>query len=69
VRQDWETWHPFVRRGGIVSFHDARVFANGWPAPGDGPVRVVNCLFREADTPEWAIVDEVDSIVFVQRAT
>jgi predicted O-methyltransferase YrrM len=67
VWRDWEEWHCFISRGGIIAFHDARVFVNGWPTDQDGPVRVVNLLFRGAANPEWAIVEEVDSIVFVER--
>jgi len=67
VRRDWDEWHSFVVRGGVVAFHDARVFTNGWPQPTDGPVRAVTALFREHCVPGWAIVDEVDSLVFVER--
>ena len=68
VWHDWETWHRFVVPGGCVAFHDAREFANGWPAAADGPVRVVNSLFRENNVPGWEIVDESHSLVVVRRS-
>jgi len=68
VRQDWEAWHNFVAPGGCVAFHDARQFANGWPTATDGPVRVVNALFRENPVRDWKIVEEADSLVVVQRS-
>jgi predicted O-methyltransferase YrrM len=67
VWQDWKDWHPFVEPGGLVVFHDARVFPQGWPAEDDGPVRVVNALFRRGAAPGWRILEEVDSLVAVQR--
>lgn len=67
VRQDWEKWQRFVIPGGTAIFHDARVFPGGWPAPGDGPVKVVNTLFRDARSSGWKIVEEVHSMVVVQR--
>lgn len=67
VRRDWEQWSPFVIPGGLVAFHDARVFPEGWPAEDDGPVRTVNALFRAGATPGWSIVGEIHSLVVVQR--
>jgi len=68
VSQDWETWHGFVAPGGCVAFHDAREFPSGWPVAADGPVRVVNSLFRENRIPGWEIVEEADSLVIVRRS-
>lgn len=67
VRRDWNDWSPFVRPGGVVIFHDARVFEGGWPGPDWGPVRLANELFRQAHTPEWTIAEEVDSLLIVER--
>ncbi len=67
VWKDWKDWHTFVGQGGLVIFHDARVFPRGWPVEEDGPVRVVNALFRHGVTPGWRILEEVDSLVAVQR--
>ncbi len=60
-------WERFVIPGGTAIFHDARVFPGGWPAPADGPVKVVNSLFRDARFSGWKIVEEVHSMVVVQR--
>jgi len=68
VRRDWDEWSVFVAPGGCVAFHDARVFEGGWPRANDGPVRVVNGLFRETPLPGWEIVDEVHSLVIVRRS-
>jgi predicted O-methyltransferase YrrM len=68
VHQDWKEWSPFVVPGGLALFHDARVFENGWPTADYGPVRAVNELFRSGQSGDWRIVDEVDSLVVVQRA-
>ena len=67
VRQDWADWSRFVVPGGLVLFHDARVFENGWTTSDYGPVRVVNDSFRSGRINGWRIVDEVDSLVVVKR--
>lgn len=68
VRQDWADWSRFVVPNGLVLFHDARVFENGWPTADYGPVRVVDELFRNERIDGWRIVDEVDSLVVIKRA-
>lgn len=67
VQKDWDEWSPFVVPGGLVAFHDARLFEGGWTEPGYGPLRLVDRLFRSGKTPNWKIVEEVDSIVIVER--
>jgi predicted O-methyltransferase YrrM len=67
VLQDWKEWSSFVVPGGLALFHDARTFENGWPTADYGPVRAVNELFRSGQPGNWRIVDEVDSLVVVQR--
>lgn len=67
VRQDWEDWHRFIAHRGVAAFHDARVFPNGWPTPEDGPVKLVNGLFRDQSSPGWTIVQEMHSLVIVRR--
>lgn len=68
VERDWNAWSPFVVTGGVVAFHDARVFPHGWTQPDWGPVRVVDRLFRREPANGWAIVQETDSLVVVQRS-
>ncbi|HVQ40327.1 MAG TPA: class I SAM-dependent methyltransferase, partial [Pyrinomonadaceae bacterium] len=65
--RDWREWSPFVNLGGIVAFHDARLFPNGWTRSNSGPVRVAKELFYEGQSSQWEIVDEVDSLLIVQK--
>jgi predicted O-methyltransferase YrrM len=67
VERDWDDWHPHVVDNGIIAFHDSRLFPGGWTSPTWGPVRFVDRLFRQTPEPEWQIVDEVDSLVFVSK--
>ena len=67
VLKDWLDWSPFVTAKGVVLFHDARVFAGSWTDSSYGPVRVVNRLFREYPVSGWRIVEEVDSLIVVER--
>jgi len=68
VEGDWNAWSPFVVPGGVVAFHDARIFPRGWTQPDWGPVRVVERLFRGQPASGWQIVQETDSLVVVQRS-
>jgi predicted O-methyltransferase YrrM len=67
VQRDWNDWSPFVKPGGVVIFHDARLFDGGWTSPGYGPVKLVNRLFRDARQPDWQIVEEIHSLLVVER--
>jgi len=67
VEQDWNDWHPHIMENGIIAFHDARLFQGGWTSPGYGPVRFVDRVFRRENSSPWAIIEEVDSLVFVRR--
>lgn len=67
VRQDWDKWHRFLVSGGVVVFHDAATFPGGWTQEHWGPVRLVDQLFRERVLPGWRIVQQVDSLVIVER--
>lgn len=57
VREDWDVWHPHVREGGFVAFHDAR-------EPGLGPTQVVAELFPRDG---WRLYREVGNMVTVIR--
>jgi predicted O-methyltransferase YrrM len=64
-REDWELWQAQVAPGGAVAFHDARAGRDGgYGSPG--PTSVVDDVFRNAAS-NWAIVEEVDSLVVVRR--
>ena len=61
VLEDWRAWHPHVKSGGVMAFHDAR-------DAGSGPKQIVDDLFR-GDQPVkgWNITHEVGSVVAVTR--
>jgi hypothetical protein len=72
-RLDWKLWSPWLERGGIVVFHDAR---HGKPDTDHlaskgglaGPTTVVDDLFRgEQALDGWRIVAERDTAVAVER--
>jgi predicted O-methyltransferase YrrM len=67
VERDWNDWSPHVVEKGVVVFHDARLFANGWTSPDYGPVRFVDRTFRNNPSSSWTIAYEVDSLVVVGR--
>ena len=66
--RDWSQWSPFVVAGGIVAFHDARVFEGGWTSADWGPVRVIADVFGSGKADGWSVVGGVDSLVVVERA-
>jgi predicted O-methyltransferase YrrM len=68
VERDWQDWSPFVGQGGVVIFHDARIFEGGWTTPDYGPVKFVNRVFRNGGTPGWKIAEEIHSLFIVRRA-
>jgi predicted O-methyltransferase YrrM len=66
-REDWDVWHPHVRTGGAVAFHDARLEQPGGTG-SPGPTAVVDELFRSPGPPPgWSLADEVDTLVVVRR--
>ncbi|HSZ14688.1 MAG TPA: class I SAM-dependent methyltransferase [Solirubrobacteraceae bacterium] len=64
--RDWVDWHPFVKTGGCVVFHDARAGEPGGRGL-PGPTAVVNIRFRGEGTPGWEISAEADRTVVVSR--
>jgi predicted O-methyltransferase YrrM len=67
-REDWDVWHPRVRPGGAVAFHDARLGLPGGDG-SPGPTSVVAELFREGRQPQgWSLAGEVDTLVAVRRS-
>jgi predicted O-methyltransferase YrrM len=67
VQRDWNDWSRFVKPGGVVIFHDARLFDGGWTNPSYGPVKLVDRLFRAGSSPDWSIAEEIHSLLVVQR--
>jgi len=68
VERDWNDWSHFVIPGGVAIFHDARLFEGGWTSAEYGPVKVVNRLFRNGNTPGWTIAEEIHSLLVVERS-
>jgi predicted O-methyltransferase YrrM len=68
VERDWNDWSGFVRAGGVVIFHDARLFERGWTTSDYGPVKLVNRLFRGGGLAGWTIVEEIHSLCVVRRS-
>ncbi len=64
--RDWADWHPFVKPGGRVVFHDARAGERGGRGL-PGPTAVVDHHFRGEGTPGWEISAEADRTVVVAR--
>jgi hypothetical protein len=56
-----------VKPSGVVVFHDARLFDGGWTSPNYGPVKLVDRLFRTGKPSEWKIVEEIHSLLVVER--
>lgn len=67
VERDWRDWSRFVKVGGFAIFHDARLFERGWTTADYGPVKFVDRVFRAGEEKNWTIVDQVHSLVVVQR--
>jgi Methyltransferase domain len=67
VEQDWRDWSRFVRPGGVVIFHDARVFEGGWTTGEYGPVKLVNRIFRNGGAAGWTVAEEIHSLFVVRR--
>ena len=67
VERDWNEWNGFVRPGGVVLFHDARLFDGGWTNNEYGPVKLIDRIFRINKVPGWRIVEEIHSLVVVTK--
>ena len=66
-REDWDVWHPHVRPGGAIAFHDSRLEQPGGTG-SPGPTVVVDEVFRSPGPPAgWSLAAEVDTLVVVRR--
>jgi predicted O-methyltransferase YrrM len=65
VKADWEGFTPHLAEAGHVALHDARIEAS-WTDADTGPVRLLNELRCD---PSWEVVDEVDSLAVLKRAS
>lgn len=68
---DWKAWSPHVSAGGRVAFHDSALSPTSNATPDWGPVKVTNRYFRQPESadPNWTIVEEIDSLTIVERAS
>jgi predicted O-methyltransferase YrrM len=65
VFQDWNEWSPYVKPGGHVALHDARVAGGSWAGPKDGPARLFESII--APSGDWDLVGDAVSTVVIQR--
>lgn len=65
VQRDFELYKDKINLNGVIAFHDACLFDQGWTTNEWGPVRFVNEVVRSNN--EWKIVEETDSIVFIKK--
>jgi predicted O-methyltransferase YrrM len=65
VEKDFELYNPKLSATGTIAFHDSRIFPGGWTGPEWGPVQFIDKLIRT--NQNWKIVEEVDSITFIQK--
>lgn len=65
VKKDFEIYNQKLAERGVIIFHDARVFENGWTKEDWGPVQLVNKEIRTSKA--WKIIEELDSIVVVGK--
>jgi len=66
VKKDYAQWSPFLRKGGLIVFHDANKKSTSgyWDMGWDGPTEVVREYIKE---PEWTNIRRVDSIVYAEK--
>ncbi len=65
VKKDFDVYSKKLSQRGIIAFHDARIFSNGWTSEDWGPVKLINEVIKKS--PDWIIVEEIDSLVLVKR--
>lgn len=65
VKNDFQNFSGLLAKDGVIAFHDARMFDNGWTRPDWGPVRLVEEVIKPSN--EWDIIEEVDSLVVLRK--
>ena len=66
VHRDFESYKNKISKNGVIAFHDARIFDQGWTTKEWGPVKFIDKFIR--GNKEWEIVEETDSLVLVKKA-
>lgn len=65
VCNDFFMYSAKLAPGGIIAFHDARLFENGWTSSDWGPVRLIQEIV--IPSKEWKILNETDSLVIITK--
>ena len=66
VKRDFTDWSKFLKKGGIIAFHDSNkkdkspYWKWGWP----GPTKLVNEFIK---SPSWIKIGRADSIVYATK--
>jgi predicted O-methyltransferase YrrM len=66
LKADWEAWRPLIARGGTVALHDSRSTATR-SIDGAGSVRFTAEVIK--NDSDFRVVDEIDSLTVLRRAT
>ena len=66
VKRDFTDWSKFLKRGGIIAFHDAnkRSHSSYWKWGWPGPTKVVDEFIKG---PSWTKIRKVDSITYATK--
>ncbi len=66
VKRDYLEWIPYLKKGGIIAFHDAnkKDQSEYWKWGWKGPTRVVNEYLKE---PKWVNIVRVESLVYATK--
>ena len=66
VRKDYDQWTPFLKTGGILAMHDARVYRPGGRSYWPGPSQVaMESVF--GDPIRWSILGEAQALVLARK--
>lgn len=66
VLEDFNDWTPFLKHGGLLAMHDARMSRPGGARYHPGPSRVADeMIFNNGDA--WEVVGEAHSLVIVKK--
>ncbi len=66
VKKDFLLWSKFLKKGGIIVFHDSNKKNGGtkWNMGWPGPTLVVDEVIKE---PEWINIEKIDSITYATK--
>jgi predicted O-methyltransferase YrrM len=66
VKKDYLDWSSFLKKGGIIAFHDANKVSkfDFWHWGWEGPTRVVKKFITN---PKWVNTKKVDSLVWATK--